>query len=100
MRMLRIVLVLSGVLVAFPIFANPPCSHCEISTHLCEPDSPATGIVCSDVDCAERTVNCHGAFSSQLAQDMTVASVEVVTPQRHTVTNRAKTVRVASAKLR
>jgi hypothetical protein len=98
--MLRVVLVLAGMLVALPTFANPPCSHCNIDIMQCEADAPATGIVCRDTDCQERQVNCHPSFSPQLAQDMTIASVEVVTPQRHTITTSAKTVRIAAAKLR
>jgi hypothetical protein len=100
MKKLRILLVLTGMLVTLPTFAAPPCSHCNTDIMRCEPDAPATGIVCRDTDCQERHVNCIPAFSPQLAQDLTIASVEVVTPAKHTVTTGAKTVRVAAAKLR
>ena len=102
MRMLGVVLVLTGVRVALPIFAMPPCSHCNTDIMQCEQDPvpPPTGIVCRPLDCSERSQSCFASNSTQLAQDMTIASVEVVTPQRHTVTSNAKTVRVAAARMR
>jgi hypothetical protein len=44
-------------------------------------------------------VNCFPSFSPVLAADLTIASVEVVTPAQRTITPAAqKAVRVASAK--
>lgn len=100
MKMLRVVLVLAGMLVlALPIFALPQCSVCNYDTFRCRLDS-GPNVVCYPGDCFENFQNCVPAYSPQLAQELTVASVEVVTPQRHTVTAAGKTVRVASTKLR
>jgi len=99
MKKLRILLVLTGMLVSLPVFALPQCSVCNYDTFRCQLDS-GPNVVCHPGDCLEWFNSCVPAHSPQLAQELTIASVEVMTPAKHTVTTGAKTVRVAAAKLR
>lgn len=98
MKKLRVLLVLTGMLLSLPVFALPQCSVCNYDTFRCQLDF-GPSVVCHPGDCLEWFSNCVPAHSPQLAQDLTIASVEVVTLQRHTITTDAKTVRLA-AKLR
>ena len=98
MKVLRIIIPVLLLFASVPLFALP-CSICDFFEGHCVlmPDALAR---CNPFTCVEhQDLNCSPlAPTTPLASELTIASVEVVTPARHTV--KTTTVRVASKQLR